>query len=44
MLALPYQTVESFGHLDKRLKLRARFTALGDRIDAVIPARLRRGA
>jgi len=44
MLALPYQTVESFGHLDKRLKLRARFMALGDRIDAVIPARLRRGA
>ncbi len=44
MLALPYQTLESFEHVDKKLKIRAGFAALGHRIDALIPARLRRGA
>ncbi|MGV0035101.1 MAG: efflux RND transporter permease subunit [Candidatus Azotimanducaceae bacterium WSBS_2022_MAG_OTU7] len=44
MLALPYQTLESFEHLDKKLKIRAGFAALSQRIDALIPARLRRGA
>jgi len=43
MLALPYQTVESFEHIDKKLKLRNHFAALVRRIDAVIPALLRRG-
>ena len=43
MLALPYQTAESFEYLDKKLKVRARFAALNHRIDAVIPAPLKRG-
>ena len=43
MLALPYQTVESFEHIDKKLKLRNHFAALVRRIDAVTPALLRRG-
>ncbi|MDE0991120.1 MAG: efflux RND transporter permease subunit, partial [Pseudomonadales bacterium] len=43
MLALPYQTVASFEHLDKNFMIRARFAALRHRIDAVIPALLRRG-
>jgi hypothetical protein len=44
MLALPYQTVESFEQFDRKFKVRARFAALSDRIDAIIPARIRRGA
>ena len=43
MLALPYQTIESFEHIDKKLKLRNHFAALVRRIDAVTPALLRRG-
>jgi len=43
MLALPYQTVESFEHIDKKLKLRNHFAALVRRIDAVTPALMRRG-
>jgi multidrug efflux pump len=42
MLALPYQTAESFEYLDKKLKVRARFAALNHRINAVLPAPLRR--
>ena len=44
MLALPYQTLESFEHIDKKLKIRARYAILGDRISALVPARLRRSA
>jgi multidrug efflux pump len=43
MLALPYQSLESFERLDTKLKIRARFAALSHRIDTVIPALLRRG-
>jgi hypothetical protein len=43
MLALPYQSLESFERLDTKLKIRARFSALSHRIDTVIPALLRRG-
>ena len=43
MLALPYQTVASFEHLDKNHKIRERFATLSHRLDAFIPALLRRG-
>ena len=43
MLALPYQSLESFERLDTKLKIRARFAALSHRINTVIPALLRRG-
>ena len=44
MLALPYQTVESFERFDRKFKIRIRVAALSDRVDALIPARIRRGA
>ena len=43
MLALPYQTVASFEHLDKNHKIRERFATMSHRLDALIPALLRRG-
>jgi hypothetical protein len=42
MLALPYQTVDSFERLDATLKLRARFAALAVKLESLLPGRLRR--
>ena len=42
MLALPYQTVDSFERLDATLKLRARFAALADKLESLLPGRVRR--
>ena len=42
MLALPYQTVDSFERLDARFKLRARFAALADKLESLLPGRVRR--
>jgi multidrug efflux pump len=43
MLALPYQTIENFEWIDRELRIRTRFSAMRDRLDGLIPARMRRG-
>ena len=42
MLALPYQTLDSFERLDATFKLRARFSVLADKLESRLPGRERR--